>query len=112
MFSAIINSIEFPVLVSDSETLPLEKGWALGKGMGTLSRRKVINAMASIGKKTLVDYVKVFDAKGVERLTTQLYCKGDSHIPADPFVLDSLILDCKGQIGQTIQINDADLVLA
>ena len=57
-------------------------------------------------------HVKVFDADGTERLTTQLYFEGDPYIDCDDFVNSSLILPFSGNEDTEMFADDVYFVLA
>jgi protocatechuate 3,4-dioxygenase beta subunit len=56
-------------------------------------------------------HVKVFDGEGVERLTTQLYFKGDPYIECDGFANRSLVVPFSGEVGSSMTAVDVNLVL-
>lgn len=57
-------------------------------------------------------HVKVFDASGTERLTTQLYFEGDPYIECDAFASTSLVLPFSGSEETEVVAEDVWLVLA
>ncbi|MFT5686241.1 MAG: protocatechuate 3,4-dioxygenase beta subunit [Myxococcota bacterium] len=57
-------------------------------------------------------HVKVFDATGSERLTTQLYFEGDPYVDCDGFVNTSLVLPFTGSEESAMVCEDVLFVLA
>ena len=57
-------------------------------------------------------HVKVFDADGVERLTTQLYFEGDPYIECDAFASSSLVMPITGSEDTEMTAEDVYFVLA
>lgn len=56
-------------------------------------------------------HLKVFDAEGVERLTTQLYFEGDPYIECDPLANTSLVLPFSGSEETSVTCEDVWLVV-
>ena len=56
-------------------------------------------------------HVKVWDADGNERLTTQLYFEGDDYLECDPFANTSLIVPFEGSITTEIIAVNVDFIV-
>lgn len=57
-------------------------------------------------------HIKVWDASGIERLTTQFYFAGDPYIECDSLTNQSLILPYEGTETTQVLISDADIILS
>jgi len=56
-------------------------------------------------------HVKVWDAEGIELLTTQLYFEGDEYLTCDPFANTSLVMPFEGSLDTSIVASNIDLIV-
>lgn len=56
-------------------------------------------------------HVKVWDAEGNERLTTQLYFEGDEYLECDPFANRSLVMAFEGTLNSEIRAKNIDFIV-
>ena len=56
-------------------------------------------------------HVKIWDADGNERLTTQLYFEGDEYLDCDPFSNTSLMVPFEGDLATEIAAVDVDFIV-
>ena len=56
-------------------------------------------------------HVKIWDADGSERLTTQLYFEGDDYLNCDPFANTSLVVPFEGDLATEIIAIDVDFIV-
>ena len=56
-------------------------------------------------------HVKVWDAEGVELLTTQLYFEGDEYLDCDGFANRSLVMSFEGSLSTEIIATDIDFIV-
>jgi protocatechuate 3,4-dioxygenase beta subunit len=57
-------------------------------------------------------HIKIFDSDNVERLTTQMYFKGDPYIESDPFVHISNVVSFEGSEDTQLEAKDVDFTIS
>ena len=56
-------------------------------------------------------HIKIFDSNNAERLTTQMYFKGDPYIETDPFVHISNVVDFSGTEDTNLEATNVDFFI-